>query len=90
MAEGLWQALLGLAIGLIAGSYLMRLGGLSEELLFNVQPWDPITLDDGRGDPDPRDAGGVPDSGAARDAGRSDDALRQTLRSARSFEAPGS
>jgi putative ABC transport system permease protein len=44
MSEGLWQALLGLVIGLIAGSYVMRLGGLSEEMLFHVQPWDPITL----------------------------------------------
>jgi putative ABC transport system permease protein len=44
MTEGLWQALLGLALGLIAGSYVMRLGGLSDELLFNVQPWDPKTL----------------------------------------------
>jgi putative ABC transport system permease protein len=44
MAEGLWQALLGLVIGIVAGSYLMRLGGLSEELLFHVKPWDPITL----------------------------------------------
>jgi ABC-type antimicrobial peptide transport system permease subunit len=44
MTEGLWQALLGLVIGLVAGSYVMRLGGLPEELLFHVQPWDPITL----------------------------------------------
>ena len=44
MTEGLWQALVGLAIGLVAGSYIMRLGGLPEEMLFHVQPWDPITL----------------------------------------------
>jgi putative ABC transport system permease protein len=44
MTEGLWQALLGLVIGLVAGSYVMRLGGLAEEMLFHVQPWDPITL----------------------------------------------
>ena len=44
MTEGLWQALAGLAIGLVAGSYIMRVGGLPEELLFHVQPWDPITL----------------------------------------------
>jgi ABC-type antimicrobial peptide transport system permease subunit len=44
MTEGLWQALAGLAIGLVAGSYVMRLGGLPEEMLFHVQPWDPITL----------------------------------------------
>jgi putative ABC transport system permease protein len=44
MTEGLWQALVGLAIGLVAGSYIMRLGGLPEEMLFHVQPWDPTTL----------------------------------------------
>ncbi|HYN10238.1 MAG TPA: ABC transporter permease [Vicinamibacterales bacterium] len=44
MTEGLWQALVGLAIGLVAGSYIMRLGGLPEEMLFHIQPWDPITL----------------------------------------------
>jgi putative ABC transport system permease protein len=44
MTEGLWQALAGLAIGLVAGSYIMRLGGLPEDMLFHVQPWDPITL----------------------------------------------
>jgi putative ABC transport system permease protein len=44
VTEGLWQALLGLAIGLLAGTYAMRLGGLSDELLFQVQPWDPVTL----------------------------------------------
>jgi ABC-type antimicrobial peptide transport system permease subunit len=44
MTEGLWQALLGLVIGLVAGTYVMRLGGLAEEMLFHVQPWDPITL----------------------------------------------
>ncbi len=44
MTEGLWQALLGLVIGLIAGSYVMRLGGLAEEMLFHVEPWDPATL----------------------------------------------
>jgi putative ABC transport system permease protein len=44
MTEGLWQALVGLAIGLVAGSLLMRIGGLPEELLFHIQPWDPATL----------------------------------------------
>ncbi len=44
MTEGFWQALVGLAIGLVAGSSIMRLGGLPEEMLFHVQPWDPITL----------------------------------------------
>jgi putative ABC transport system permease protein len=44
MTEGLWQALVGLGLGLAAGSYIMRLGGLPEEMLFHVQPWDPITL----------------------------------------------
>jgi putative ABC transport system permease protein len=44
MTEGLWQALAGLAIGLVAGAFVMRLGGLPEEMLFHVQPWDPITL----------------------------------------------
>ncbi|MGE5834289.1 MAG: ABC transporter permease [Acidobacteriota bacterium] len=44
MTEGLWQALAGLAIGVVAGSYIVRVGGLPEELLFHVQPWDPVTL----------------------------------------------
>ena len=44
MTEGFWQALAGLALGLVAGSYLMRIGGLAEELLFQVPPWDPVTL----------------------------------------------
>jgi putative ABC transport system permease protein len=39
--EGLWQAVAGLAIGLVAGVYLMKFAG---KLLFNVRPWDPITL----------------------------------------------
>ena len=44
MTEGLWQALVGLGLGLVGGSYIMRLGALPEEMLFHVQPWDPITL----------------------------------------------
>jgi putative ABC transport system permease protein len=44
MTEGLWQTLVGLAIGLVAGSYVMRLGTLPDEMLFHVQPWDPLTL----------------------------------------------
>ena len=41
LAEGLWQAVTGLAIGLAAGVYLMT---FAEALLFDVQPWDPVTL----------------------------------------------
>ena len=44
MTEGLWQTLAGLAIGLTAGSFVMRLGTLPEDMLFHVQPWDPLTL----------------------------------------------
>jgi putative ABC transport system permease protein len=41
LTEGMWQTAVGLAIGLIAGVYLMK---LATTLLFNVQPWDPATL----------------------------------------------
>jgi putative ABC transport system permease protein len=41
LLEGLWQTLIGLAIGLVAGAWVMRLG---RSLLFEVQPWDPVTL----------------------------------------------
>ena len=44
MTEGLWQTLVGLALGLAAGSYVMRIGTLPDEMLFHVQPWDPVTL----------------------------------------------
>jgi predicted permease len=44
MTEGLWQTLAGLAIGLTAGSFVMRLGTLPDEMLFHVEPWDPLTL----------------------------------------------
>ena len=41
LTEGFWQTAAGLAIGLIAGVYLMK---LATTLLFHVQPWDPATL----------------------------------------------
>ena len=41
LGEGLWQAAVGIVIGLAAGALLMRLG---ESLLFEVRPWDPVTL----------------------------------------------
>jgi ABC-type antimicrobial peptide transport system permease subunit len=41
LREGTWQAAIGIAVGLAAGALLMRLG---ESLLFEVRPWDPITL----------------------------------------------
>jgi putative ABC transport system permease protein len=44
MTEGFWQALAGLAIGLVSGSCIMRLGTLPDEVLFQIQPWDPLTL----------------------------------------------
>ena len=41
LGEGLWQAAVGIVMGLAAGALLMRLG---ESLLFEVRPWDPVTL----------------------------------------------
>jgi ABC-type antimicrobial peptide transport system permease subunit len=41
LREGAWQAAIGIAVGLAAGALLMRLG---ESLLFQIQPWDPMTL----------------------------------------------
>lgn len=41
MLEGLWQTAAGLALGLLAGAYLMKLG---QDLLFETRPWDPATL----------------------------------------------
>ncbi|HET9371814.1 MAG TPA: FtsX-like permease family protein, partial [Vicinamibacterales bacterium] len=41
LGEGLWQTAIGLAIGLTAGAWLMRLG---QSLLIEVAPWDPRTL----------------------------------------------
>ena len=41
LAEGVWQAAVGVIVGLIAGVYLMK---LAETLLFSIKPWDPITL----------------------------------------------
>jgi len=41
LLEGLWQTLAGLALGLLAGAYLMKLG---QDLLFETKPRDPTTL----------------------------------------------
>jgi len=41
LGEGAWQAVAGVAIGLIAGALLMR---YASTLLFQVKPWDPTTL----------------------------------------------
>jgi predicted permease len=41
LAEGVGQAAIGLAIGLLAGAWLMK---FASTLLFEVQPWDPPTL----------------------------------------------
>jgi putative ABC transport system permease protein len=41
LGEGLWQAIAGVMIGITAGAFLMR---FAQSLLFNVTPWDPLTL----------------------------------------------
>jgi putative ABC transport system permease protein len=41
VGEGLRQAAIGIAIGLVAGALLMR---FAEKVLFQVRPWDPVTL----------------------------------------------
>jgi predicted permease len=41
LAEGLWQTLVGIAIGLVAGVYLMQ---FATALLYGVQPSDPLAL----------------------------------------------
>jgi putative ABC transport system permease protein len=41
VAEGLWQAAAGVAIGLAVGVYAMR---FAEALLYQVRPWDPVAL----------------------------------------------
>jgi putative ABC transport system permease protein len=44
LGEGLWQTIAGLAIGIIAGVYLMRLGEVGRAMLYNVESWDPLTI----------------------------------------------
>jgi ABC-type antimicrobial peptide transport system permease subunit len=41
VGEGLRQTAIGLGLGLVAGALLMR---LAEKVLFEVKPWDPVTL----------------------------------------------
>jgi predicted permease len=41
VGEGLRQTAIGLVLGLVAGALLMR---LAEKVLFEVKPWDPVTL----------------------------------------------
>jgi putative ABC transport system permease protein len=44
LAEGLWQTAAGLAIGLGAGLLLLRITALKTSLLYQIQPWDPVTI----------------------------------------------